>query len=209
MDSFEINIYNLYLKVLGLKNNRPYKFRKHFVSLTDEKKYNTIKLANFFKKYDHIDIETFLLAPYELWEDTKFHSLEFYTKRKALNCYIKYKKKLLMDCPDSKHHLNDIVNSFIFIREFCNKNKINPINYITYDEPNYSFLEHLKYGKVSIYSLFGYDNFKSIFRDSVDSELKSMLFGDMYMDYDILYRRFNNSKKSHELAKKCLIKIQS
>jgi hypothetical protein len=198
-------IYNTFLKVRAEIEGRPYRHRKDF------KKFKDIhfleKLGRLFSSYPHINKEHFFRAPYKVWNDVSFFNLEFYTKRKALKCYVEYKKYLLTLSPDDSHHLKAVIDSFYFIKSFCIKENISPKNYLEHKDGIFSFLTHLKEDRVSIYALFTWDNFRSVFKNEVDSELKNMLYGDMYLEYDILYRKYINSKKCRELSKKCLQKI--
>ena len=200
-------IYNAYLKSLGIAGDRPYKYRKNFDKFDQEDKGTLIKLETFFRRYDHIDIDMFFIAPYKLWSDVTYYPLEFFSKRKALTCYLNYKKYLLTLSPDDEYHIVNVVKGFYFIKDFCLDNSISINNYLEHKDGIYSFLNHLQRGDISIYNIFVFENFKSIFRDKVDKELKEVLFGSLYKDYDILYRKYVHSNKCSEISKKCLKKI--
>lgn len=199
------HIYDIFLKVRAEVENRPYRTRKNFSNFKDMCFLE--KLGRFFSSYPYINKEHYFRAPYKVWNDVTFYNLEFYTKRKALKCYVEYKKYLLTLSPDDNFHLKGVINSFSFIKNFCKQKNIPPNKYLEHKEGIFSFLTHLKEDKISIYSLFVWDEFRNIFKLGVDSELKNMLYGNMYLDYDILYRKYINSKKCRQLTKKCLQKI--
>lgn len=202
LDDFAKNVYNTYLKFIAERQNRPYKRRKSFEKFKMVKE--LLRVSDIFKKYPHIDIDMYFRAPYELWDTNQFYTFEWYAKRKALNCYVTYKKKLINTHPDEKYQLKKMVEGFKFIQEYCRSKNIPFSEYINQKEGVYSFLNHLKYDKVSIYTLLAIDGFKDKFKNEVDSELKRTLYGDMYLDYDIFYRKFVYSKKSKDIAQKCL-----
>jgi hypothetical protein len=207
MEEFEKVIYNTYLKVIAAKQQRAFSYRKNFDDLGVEKRGDLIKLSNFLKRYPHIQVEKFLESPYKLFEDTKFFPLKFYTKRRALSAYITYKKQLINLPPDNEYQINTVVTSLKFILKFCIAEKIKVVDYIEHIDGINSCLTHLKEDNVSIYTLFGFDNFKSILYNT-DSELKTLLFGSNYIDYDIMHRKYIHSKKCRELVEKGLKKIK-
>lgn len=207
IDDFSRKVYNDYLRISAKYHNRPYKKRKNF----DNFEYNRdlTKIVELFNKYPHINIDMFFSAPYEIWDTTEYYKLDFFSKRKALNAYIQYKKKLIALPPDSDYILKKMINGFYFIKEFCIKNHINIDSYINHKDGIYSFLLHLKEDRITIYNLFTFDGFKKKFKENVDSELKSFLFSDLYINYDIMYRQYINSKKCRKISKKCLQKIKA
>lgn len=203
--NFDKSVYNLYLKVVAKYQDRPYKQRKNFEKFKD---YHILKkVSDFLHRYLHIDGEMYFSAPYEVWKDEQFYNLEFYTKRKALNCYVNYKKKLLNLPPDDKYHLKKIIDSFYWIKSFCGGHEISVSDYINHKDGIYSFLTHLKNDYVSIYALFAFDSFRGKLKNDVDNELKRMLFSDLFIDYDIMYRKYVHSDRAKKISKKCLQKI--
>lgn len=206
INDFHKKIYNVYLRVCAESRNRPYRNRKDFKKFEHTK--DILKIGELFKKYPHIDIDKYFEAPYKIWETKETYTIDFYSKRKALTCYINYKKKLIALHPDDTYNLNKLISGFYFIKDFCLKNKLSLEDYIDHKDGIYSFLTHLKEDRVSIYNLFSFNKFKSKFRDDVDTELKQTLFSDLYMDYDMMHRRFITSKKCHLLSKKCLKKLK-
>lgn len=206
IDKFSKNIYNTFLKIRAKYNNRPFRFRKNFDKF--DKVNEILKLKTIFEKYSHIDMELFFSAPYEIWDTSTDYDLAFYTKKRALTCYVNYKKYLVNLDPDTEYHIKKVIYSFYFIKEFCLSKGITINEYLNHETGIYSFLTHLKNDNVSIYALFEIDGFKNKFRDNVDSELKNFLYSDLYINYDNMYRKYMTSKKCREIAKKCLQKIK-
>jgi hypothetical protein len=206
LSDFHKKIYNVYLKTRATQQNRPYRYRKNFKNFKYTK--DVLKIGSLFSNYPHIDVDKYFEAPYKVWDTKEIYNIDFYSKRKALNCYVNYKKMLLSLHPDDPYHLNKLISGFYFIKEFCLTHKLELDEYIDHKDGIYSFLSHLKNDNVSIYNLFSLDGFKNKFRDDVDGELKNTLFSDLYIDYDMMYRRFINSKKCRILSKKCLKKLR-
>lgn len=206
LDNFSKNVYNEYLRINAKYHDRPYRRRKNF----DGFEYNRdlAKIVEIFKKYPHINVEMFFSAPYEIWETSEYYKLDFFSKRKALNSYVQYRKKLIALPPDNEYVIKKTIYGFYFIKEFCQKVGITVDQYIDHQEGIYSFLTHLKEDRVTIYNLFVFDNFKMKFKKEVDSELKQILFSDLYMDYDIMFRQYMNSEKNKKITKKCLQKLK-
>lgn len=197
-------IYNVYLKVLAEANKRPFKYRKDFTTIKDEIKDNLIKLDIFFERFDNIDIERFIKAPYKIWNDKNFYPIEFYNKRRALKAYSTYKKILLNLEPDDPENLELLLNGFKFIKSFCKRENIKIEDYITYKQGNYIFLEHLKDLKIVMYNLFCFDGFKQIYVNGVDGTDKNLLFKDTFSNFEFLYRKYQHSNKCKTASKKCL-----
>jgi len=200
------DIYNTYLKVRAKYENRPFRYRKDFSKF--EYFDDIQKLERFFNNYPYINIEKFLSAPYEIWQDRKSYNLDFYNKRRALRCYVDYKKRLLTLHPDEDIHIDSMKAGFSFIYHFCADRGITIDDYINYKDGIYSFLQHLKEDSVSIYTLFAFDEFKNKLKNDVDSELKNMLYSDLYINYDYMYRMYMTSKKCKEISQKCLTAIK-
>jgi|TARA_R110000765_G_scaffold7963_4_gene26039 hypothetical protein len=200
------DIYNIYLRVLGEAAGRPYSYRKNFDDMGVDVQGYLARLSEFFRNYPHIDKGMYFLAPFKIWREEKHYPLAFFCKRKSLTAYTAYKKHLTFLDPDDIYHLNYIITSYKFIKRYSAINNLKVSDYINHVDGTHVFLTHLKEGKVSIYALFGFDSFKQIFR-STDTELRRSLYGDLYSDYDTMYRKYIHSNKCRELTQKALQKV--
>lgn len=208
MEQEEKEIYNIYLRVLAEAQDRPFRYRRNFDKFEDKKANELSRLNVFFNRFPHINKQRFLEAPYKLWGGDEYYPLSFYNKRKALKTYITYKKKLINLPPDDPYHLRWVIDSFKFIKRYCVKENISADEYLDHKDGNYVFLKHLKDESVDIYALFEFDDFKQKLKNNVDSELKKILFGDTFTNYDIMHRKYLHSKKCRNISKKCLQKLR-
>lgn len=88
-------IYNSWLATSRKKQNKPFKLRKKWDGFEDKKEFIvTKKLANMLSRYDNIQIDEFIQAPYEVYPEKITYPLDFYVTLKAMTCYkIHIKKK--------------------------------------------------------------------------------------------------------------------
>jgi len=164
MTQFERHIYNTFLKVSRSCQNLPFKYRKNFEGFEDDPKYGYIrKLSLFFNKFSHVDVDRFFQAPYEVYPDgcDDYHDLKFYISPRAIRMYGSYQRKQDNESPDSDSQTTFIINSLMFIFKFCKGHNIQLTEYLTYKSTGdlYVFIEHLRQRKVSLYTLFGFDEF--------------------------------------------------
>ena len=196
ISDYEKRIYNCHLKITRSKAGKPYQLRKDFSNI-DAATTNTLKkLSFFFKKHNHINIEDFFSAPYNLYNDETFYDLTYFNTLKAIKAYTTYKQSEQNLEPDNQQQLDNIKSSLRFILAFCNNNKIKIADYIRHTTGNLpTFILHLKEHKVNLYTLFGYPEFESIFKTSAPDILKFTLGED-------IYNSFNNSKIKLSLSEK-------
>ena len=82
---------------------------------------------NFAKKnfaFSHTileNLEDFLNAPYEVYNDDKYYDLKFYTTQRAIKVYSTFIKKRLSNDIDSTGTLNKIRDSLYFIYKFYDR----------------------------------------------------------------------------------------
>lgn len=207
MTEFEKLIYNLFKLAYCSSNGKPYSFRKDFGSVDDKTKDKLSKLESFFKKYNNIPPKYFFEAPYKIYNDG-YYDLDYFLSRKALKTYSLYKNILLNSGPDSDYNLEKVIESLKFIKWFCKEKSIQIDKYL-YNKTGivYDFVDHLVRNKISIYVLFYYDDFKSIFSQIMIDD-KKFIFGDMYLNWDIMYRKYMNSEKCRKLVQQGFDKLK-
>ena len=175
MNEFEKQIYNTYLIVSRSINSKPFKIRKDFTDFEKKPEYLAVKkLAAFFKKHRHLNINSFFEAPYFVYNENYFN-IDFYCTYKAVSTYTKYNDIFLLENPDSEASSKKIKESIVFITDFCKKNNIKISQYLNFkDSSYYSFLNHIKNRNINVYILFSFKNFDSIVKN-INPEIINLL----------------------------------
>ena len=81
MTEFEKSVYNTFLRVKRVEQNKPFRARKNFDKFEDGDDYPYVKkLGMFFNKFSHIKMINFFTAPYRVYTDSvEQFDLKFYT----------------------------------------------------------------------------------------------------------------------------------
>ena len=197
---FEKFIYNTFLKTARSKNKLPYKLRKNFEDFDNKNFIHIKKLSSFFKRFPHIKVEEYFIAPYTLYPDETFFPIEYYTSLKATKAYTLSQKKKINDDPDSNEQLTSIKESLVFISGFCKTKNIPISEYISHRINNeHSFIIHLKEHKVNVYTLLGFNNFEKILKTK-DPEIMRFIIGEeIYNNVQNFRTRLYNSQKALKL----------
>lgn len=204
MDEFEKQIYNTYLIVSRSINNKPFKTRKDFTNFEKKPEYLAVKkLAAFFKKHRHLNINSFFEAPFFVYNEDYF-GIDFFCTHKAIATYTRYNDNFLVENPDSKASSKKIKESIMFITNFCKERNIKVTDYIEHkDGSYYSFLNHIKDRRINIYILFAFKNFERIVK-TINPEVKKLLAPSL-IKVDYLRTKIYSStqmKKNISLFKK-------
>jgi hypothetical protein len=210
LTEFEKHIYNTHLRISRTKKGLPFKYRKDFSYLNDIYINSLKKISIFLAKFQHIKLEDFINAPYEIYSDQDHFDLDYYTTLKATKAYTLLMKKRETLDPDSEEQLQNIIESLKFISSFCAEQKINLSNYIEHQTGNSaSYILHLKEHRVNVYSLFGFQAFERNIR-SLDSELLKFVLGDDFLNNLSKFRlKFFASKKAKILVELGIQKIKT
>lgn len=201
---FEKQIYNNHLVVS--RRGKPFKLRKNFSKLDEDKVISLQKLSKLFNEYPNLNQEEFFEAPHKVYPDEDTHyPLDFYTKPKAIKCYTQYMKQLEFMSPDSEKSLKRLVASLNFVTKYCKEKGISLGEYETHEEGTLPcFVEHLKHHKISFYTLHAL----TFRKPAVDSRILDFIFPDFYRNFQITRASFYNSSKMKDLAKKAVTKIK-
>lgn len=81
-------VYNTWLVTNKGRANKPFRYRKNFDNM-DESTQALVKKINSTITRLKIPVEEFFVAPFELWHDTTYMPLDFYTKHKAVAAWKK------------------------------------------------------------------------------------------------------------------------
>jgi hypothetical protein len=210
LTEFEKNIYNVHLRITRQQLNQPFKYRKDFSSLDEQKVVQLKKLSLFFSRFKHIKIEDFIVAPYKLYTDEDHFDLNYYITLKATKAYALYQKKLLFADPDSDEQLQNIKTSLQFILTFCRENNLTLDKYITHKEAiTPSFILHLQEHNVNVYTLLGFQSFSKEFFQLDSDTMRFILDEELYDQIDNFRVRLFASKKALILVTQGLQKIQT
>lgn len=196
---FEKLIYNTYLKVSRVQNDKPYKLRINFDNFNTEDGNYLNKISRLLTKFKNINLVEFIQAPYTIYSDKEFN-LKFYTSQKALKAYSLFQDKLKQTNPDLiLHKLKD---ALIYIKEFCNEQNISIDEYTTHKTNNISsYLLHLKEHKITIYNLFELKNYTQSMKQQ-DKQALAFMFGERFeYDNNTAYTMYLKSTQAKQLIR--------
>ena len=196
-------VYNKYLAISRSSINKPFKLRKDWSKFEENSNYLYVsKLAYFFNKHSHVNIDDFFKAPYDIYSDKDDpFDLKFYISQRALKVYTLYMQKKRVQSPDTDDQLFAIKKSLQYILTYCTRNNIQVDNYIHHTTGSLpAFLTHLKKGDITIYTLFGFLGFEKVMK-SIDSETLEFVLNDIYRNLP----RSRTQYQSSRLAKPFII----
>lgn len=204
-------LYNTYLRIHRTKQGKPFRYRKQFDDFHNHESYIFVKkLGVFFRKFSHISIDKFLNAPYDLYPDEDaIYDLKFYASPRAVKVYSLYVKHLDQLDPDTEQQLQFAKDSLMYIFKYCKEHKLPIDDYInqkTGDIP--TFVLHLRDRYVSIYSLFGFDNFEAKL-NTVPKDRLDFTIGENFISLLATYRtRYYNSTKNKKVITQGINKLK-
>lgn len=197
-------IYNSHLAISRKVKNLPFKQKQNFDNLDEKQIIILNKLERFFNSNKNVNVDYFFIAPYKIYPDESYFTLEYYTTLKAITCYTNYMKLLISDDPDSSESLVRFSNSLKFIFSFCKENNLSLEEYKTHTSGTLpSFIEHLKNHKINYYTLHAL-TFSKI---DVDSDILNFAFGDFWKTFQTTRNKFQSSKKLKTFGKQAIDKI--
>ena len=205
ISSFQQKIYNDHLAISRKMREKPFKIRKNFSDLEDNKVAYLQKLEKMFSSYPSIKVEDFFTAPYVIFEDDQYFDLEFFLTSKAKKAYSQYMKKIEMDDPDSENSLKRLADSLKFIKNFCKENALTldkyPL-YISDSIPN--IIDHLKNHHINMYALHAL----GVSKIEVENRILDFIFSDFWITFQKTKNKFYLSKKMKEFSRQAIDKIK-
>lgn len=192
----QIQIYNSYLYAARKAIGKPFRARKNFSTMKeDDGEYVALlSLDRMFNSYPHISFDDFFKAPYEVYPDTKYNPISFYTTHKAKKLYTEYVKRRETDSPDSDITLEHSRECVKFIASYCISNNLTIEDYKNEKLGQYyTFMLHLKSHDVSLYVLHSLE-VDSIVR-GMDPVLVDFAISDFYKNFRTTRLKYLNSKK--------------
>lgn len=201
INDFDKKIYNQYLISSRSSQNKPFKLRQQFDTLSDDKKLCCKKISYKLQSYPFINIKDFFIAPFKVMPDQHI-PFEFFSTPKAITAYTKYMQQLDQLSPDEPEMLMRIRDSLLFLDSFCKKEKIKLEEYFNFKINNqYACLMHLKERKTWLYSLLYFSEFDKAV-NNCDKDVVRLMYGDDIFDrIDFARARFYNSKCKNIIEK--------
>ena len=195
----EKKIYNLYLKALGEKQNRPYTPKKDFSNLTDGVIVTLKKLALFFNNYKDVNPSLFFREGFK-HEGKNFLEFSFFTSLKASRLYSKYVREKYVNSVDNEESVKDFKDGIIFIYDFMKDNDFTLTDYV--NGRNESgvpwFVVHLKKQNISFYHIHALD----ISLDKFPADWRELLIEDFENVFFATKRNFENSLVMKKIGSK-------
>lgn len=210
LSNYEEHIYNTFLRITRTRNNKPFKYRKEFTSLPEKTKAQIKKITLFLKNFEHIKVDDFFNAPYEVYPDETYFDLEYYTSLKATKAYTLFQKKKTFNDPDSDSQLKNISESLHYILTFCKDKHITLEHYLQHtDGVTPSFLIHLKEHRINIFVLLGFRSFAKVLSSIPSDVVNFIIDTELYTKIGALQTKLLSSTKAKFLIEKGLQKIQT
>lgn len=205
---FEKRIYNAFLVASRRAVNKPFRLRQDFSDIKPEVYTALKKLSAFFLDNPTVNINDFFTAPYKLYEDPGYLSIESFLKRTAITWYTLYMANKRCADPDADDALADTVKAFKFVLEYCVKEKITLAQYKTKTEKDIPVcLLHLRSNDINFYLIHSLDIQRILYNIGVD-------WLDFYIsNFDGIFRetltKYRRSTKTKKLAATAIIRINN
>lgn len=204
ISKLEQQIYNNHLVISRRSLDKPFRVRKQFEDLKEDKVMLLQKLSKFFLSYPHISQDDFFSAPYKLWNNDTNYDLEFFTTPKAKKAYSQYIKAKEFEDPDTEESLRRLIDGLKFVYDFCKTKSLTFLEYQLYIEETLPcFVTHLKDHKINFYVLHALE-FSKI---NIETRVLDFIFGDFYQTFQKTKNKFYTSKKMKTLAKQAKEKL--
>lgn len=203
LTEYDKRIYNTYLASGRIAKNQPFKLRKNFDGIGDEKYILLKKLGDFFARNNHINMQDYFSAPYDIYGKDAFLELNFFLSRKAINCYtLKEKKKALSD-PESDQVKESVKASCKFLYSYCKSENITLDEYKTYTPGAVPiYLTHLKERRINFYIVHGLEIADPSYH--LGNDLLDFMISEYKIYMDETRLNFMKSKKLKVLVKTAL-----
>lgn len=198
---FQQQIYNTWLRVIRTRAKKPFRPRTKWDDLNPSYVLYLNQLAAFFGKHQHIDVECFFDAPYEVYvhDVNASYTLQFYTTHKAISLYTSYLRLLKLLNPDHPLSIKWINQSFVYIGRYCINNNMTLSNYGSQTPGCFvaPFLRHIKDGHITIYAMFAFPSAVAAIQ-ALDVDVRQLMLSDI--DVHQFLRDYMQSKKAKPVA---------
>lgn len=202
----EKNIYNTHLKVSRSIQNKPWRPRENFDKITPVEEEQIKKISNILTT-KNINVEYYFKAPYDLWQDKNFYSIDYFTKFKAIKAYNLWVEKMFFENPDSDIVIDLVKNGFMYIFTECKKHKLNSIErYFTLKSYYPEFLIALSEKNITYYNILALNNYDKILKQIPKDDVDFIISG-FYNTIESLRTRYYRTEKLKKLNEKIINKL--
>ena len=154
LNETEQKIYNIYLRAMAEKYNRPYQARKDFSKMRDKDVLSIQKLRLFFEQYKDVNPFQFFRAGFK-YELSTYPTLEYFTTLRATRIYAKHMREKYNQDVDNHESIKDFKDGILFIYGFIQEKDITLADYKTcVNESGVPWvIIHLKQQNISFYHI--------------------------------------------------------
>jgi hypothetical protein len=201
-------LYNTYLYATRTSEGKPFNARKDFDKIDDSIILFLTRIENLLNRYPHIDPIDYFNAPYKIYPNADYFTLEYYAGMGAVSAYSSYMKQICEMPPDSDAQIEFIKKSLKFLGSFCFKNKIKLEKYATYKTGiTYDWMKHVKKHEISIYVLMEFPEINNII-NNVENDERELFLGNIGENYQKYKSKYIKSKLAKELVRQGTEKIK-
>lgn len=203
----EKNIYNTHLKVSRTFQNKPWRPRENFDKISPVEEETIKKINNIIDSKNNINIENYFRAPYELWGDTTYYPLEYFTKSKAIKAYKLWINKLFLEDPDNDIVIDMVKEGFLYIYRKCKEHNLKSIeSYFELKSFYPDFIVALGENSINYYNVLSINNYDKILKEFSKDEIDFIVYG-FYNTIETLRSRYYRSQKLKKLNEKIKTKL--
>lgn len=192
LTDFDKKVYNLWLSSTRSCVDKPFKYRKSFDKLEDERLIHIKRLSSLFVKTPHLMRREYFEAPYKLYGKDEYFPLKYFSTFKCISTFNRYMKTI------PNNDLDFIANSFKYIYTFCKDRNILLNEYPFYKSiSQFDFLKHIKDHYVSPYVACCFTEMYLIMVN-LEPDVYHLYFGDL--DVVELERKYSNNAVIQKLC---------
>jgi len=209
LTELEKRIYNSFLIQYRKSKGQPFKVRKDFSGFEDTAHYPIVKrIANFFKRYPDVDIDSYFSAPYAIYPDTPYFDLKYFASPRGIKAYTIFKMMQDKDLPD--HRVDRVKECLGFVVKFCQENKISIYDYANFYKSGNApeWMYHVKKNQLEPFFMMAYPNVLPVI-ESVPEDEREFLLGDFGVNFLAHRHKYNISSKLYPILSSILPKLQN
>lgn len=210
LSNYDKVLYNTYLKVTRTHQNKKYKYRKNFDDF-DEYQVRILKKISSIISKKNIDQDYYFKASYELYDDSDYYPLEYFSTFKAIKRYDMWVKHLYYNNPLHEVIQKQIKDGFMHIHKICKENNLSSAEeyfrlkcYSDYP----LFLIDLNDRKICYFNIIGVDNFYSMTK-YISEEVIDFLVKEFNNEASSIRRVIYSNNKLRDFIRRILTVINS
>lgn len=203
LTDLEKHLYNKHLAVSRSEKGKPFKIKRDFSDVANTNKHKFLKrISILFSKHPEIDPDIFFRAPYKLYPDVEYFSLDYFSTMRAVKAYTTYKKQIFIKDPDSQ--IESVKESFRFIGNFCIQNNIMFHQYPYHRTSDvFTWMQHYKQNHINIYSVMEFPNIYSNMKELAD-DVQRFFISNFVEQFQQIQTTYNTSKHLKKYIQKAI-----